>query len=144
MRPPEGRVHVSPPSRLTRTPSTSTPAQTKWWSNGFDHKRGNARLRYVHAIRGKFRWQFFPVKTAVTRAKERRQSSAGEHCIGVYRIDGDAPDVIRIQRRFNVLEGRAAVFASIEAIVCARVDDPGIPWMHRETKDRSPTLVSLP
>ena len=84
------------------------------------------------------------MKTAVAGAKERRQSGAGEHGIGVHRVDGNAPDVIRVQRRFNVLEGRAAVFASIDAIVCARVDDPGIPRMHRETKDRSPALVSLP
>ena len=85
------RVHVSPPSRLRKTPSISTPAQTVCGSSGSTSDAGDER-RADGALRRDGDGEPLPLPSAVARAIDGRRPRPGKEGVRVDRIDGERPD----------------------------------------------------
>src|SRR5574341_2374492 len=108
------------------------------------HQGSDARPGDIDALGSKLGRQFFPVETRVARAKKRRESSAGEHHVGVCRIYRNAPDMVGVEGRLDMLEIRAAILAAIDAVIGAGINDPGVARMDRQAEDRPAALIAFP
>ena len=105
-----------------------------------DGDAGESRRADRFALGRDFDRPLLPALTAVLRAKKhrrRRRAGADKYVVWIHRIDADRPDVIRIERRVEVLPVGAAILAAIQPSFRACEENIVLLRMHRDATHRS-------
>src|SRR6516164_10611544 len=100
-----------------------------------DGDSGESRGPDGFALRRNLHWTLFPSLATVLRTKQHgrgRRPCADKHVIGIYRIDADGPDIMRVQRRVDIFPVRAAVVTSVESPLRSGKKDLVLLRMHRD------------
>src|SRR5262249_44319004 len=98
-----------------------------------DGDAGESRRADGFALRRDFHRPLLPGPTAILRTKEhrrRRRASSYVHVVGIHRIDADGPDIVRIERRVDILPVRSPIFAAIQPSLCPCKEVGGSFWIH--------------